>query len=404
MRRHLLVPRRPHSERTARLLLIALASDRAEGYPDNVAATARRLGVSRPAVRAWRDSLVTARLLQRTAGGLLQPGPAWPEFERQARAEFEARGLVWGWDSLPRRMVGRLTPNALFAAAVLHGECVARVKRFVRSDGERAELANVSRATVRAARDALEREGMSHVEHVRRGRMRLTRMRFDERASHGSPMSLVRAANEAARAAAGRVAAAATALLRGRGGGNSGTRAGGNSRASHHQFPTGNVHHQGSREPVRVAADLSIGSDGQFELPLPARAPSRTPDADAAAARQRVEGFLASRAAVARVCSLPAESGCRQVLQLAGCFTTSARKLRDWPKQLAARWGRDAVALLVGAVADVAAGVRKSRVRSIGAVLAGRLPRVLAHGDARSEGHRRQPIGRLLARFERGLA
>lgn len=209
LRRHLLLPRRPAHERTGRLLLLALTADRTGGHPDNIAATARLLGATDNTVRSWRRSLLDDGLLV-TAGGFLRLGPAWESYQAAAHREFAARRLRWGWDPLPRQLLGEHGPEVLHAAAVVHGDAVGPQdpRRFVRADAERAALAGVAIGTVRRARRALEAAGLVAVEQLRRGRATLLRARWKpgSTAGHGAPMGQARAARLAAPAAAARAA------------------------------------------------------------------------------------------------------------------------------------------------------------------------------------------------------
>lgn len=375
LRRHLFLPRRPRGERTGRLLLAALAADRPGGHPDNVAATARLVGTAERTVRRWRDELLEAGLLAR-AGGFLVLGPAWPAFLEAAAAEFAARGLRFGWDPLPRRLLGDHDPSVLWAAAVVHGDAVGPAAqnqgRWVRADAERAQLANVARSTVVAARRLLDREGLDAFEELRRGRatLRRARWRADSKASHGSPMGTVRAAAWAAAGERGRAAATRTSA-------DSGTRT---CTASHHESPTGTDSHRAAAAPP--------GTDG--------RARPAEPDGRQQAATERraeTRRFLDDRPALRRWLERGArdpERACRQLLELAGCFDTAPGTRAKWAGAIARRHDREAPVLLACLVADVADAGGRGRARSLGAVLARRLPRLLAGKglDALSERHR----------------
>jgi len=365
LRRHLLLPRRPRAERTGRLLLVALAADREQGHPDNVTATARLLGTAPNVVRRWRASLLREQLLV-AAGGWLQVGPGWASWCTRAEAEAAASGRRWGWDPLPRMLLGHHQPAVLFAAAAVHADAVGPqdARRFIRSDGERAANANTSRATVRTARRLLEDLQLVTIEQVRRGRLQLQRARWrsDSRAGHGAPISRTRAGRMVVAADRGRQAVLAT-----RAGVTCGASRGVTCGASHHQSPKG-IDTIRAAEPAasRHGRSLRGGSDGRQA---------------AEGRRAEAERWLGDHAALQRWLLKPGRSptaACQQLLELAGAFDTAPTTRAKWARRIVLRHAEHAPVLTACLVADVVHAGGRSRARSIGAVVARRLPRLVA--------------------------
>lgn len=393
-RRHLLVYRRPSWERSGRLLLVALAEDRPEGHPDNVSAAAAALGVTEPALRSFRRSCLDDGLLI-SAGGWLRPGPELEAWRQRARADFEARGLRWGADPLPRRfLAGRRRPAVVHAAAVCYHDAVGweRDRRYVRGDDERAAMANVSRPTIRSARRELERAGLTTTEQVQRGRAGLRRCALteDRKATHGAPMAQRRAQELAARADRHRRAAMSSFPTRNEAPAtpNCVSSATPNCVSTHHQEPT-----------VPVTTRAEIGPD------LRGLIAARRPDgsqADSQKTRQECEAFFGDRRRIEHTLLLAKrrpEHALREILAVAGCWDGSNKRRTEWPKALLRRWHGDAPALLLAVVADVVAGTGRSYAKNIGAVVATRLPKLLAGrpDDALSDTHKGAAIADILA-------
>jgi hypothetical protein len=393
-RRHLLVSRRPSYEASGRLLLLALALDRPDGHPDNLAATARLLGSSEQAVRDWRRTLLADGILERRAGFLVA-GPALPEWRRRAEADFAARGLRYGHDPVPRAFLARAaSPSILHAAAVVYGDAVGweRERRFIRTDAERAALANASRPTVRAARAALEAAGLVAVEALRRGRAPLRRVVIKPggRATWGSPMGPARAASLASKAERHRVALSTFAPSN-------------EARGTPQQIASGtpqqiaSLHQVPSGLPTIKAETGLTRKDG-----WPA---SRKPDGgqkQKTETRNRCAAWFGDRANVERFLKLAArrpEHACRELLALAGCFDRSRKRATEWPAAIVRRWRDDAPVLLLGVVADVVAGVGRNFAANIGAVVATRLPRLLAGKatDALSDRMKARPLADIVS-------
>lgn len=259
-RRHVCVPRRPSSERTGRLLVLALVCDREGGHPDNLVALARALSCSRFVVRQWRDSLLHERIIEQV-GGFLRIGPGFAAWRAAAEHDFASRGLRFGFDPLPRRFLAAgHRPAVVHAAAIVYADAIGfrDPRRFVRADEERAALANVSEPTVRRARTELREMRFVEVEALRRGRANLRRVKLpaDAKGTHGSPMAEKRAATLAERAERGRVRRPA--------GGNCVAREGGNCVAPHHQEPTVPVTIRAEAGPARAdGAAAPAAKDGQ---------------------------------------------------------------------------------------------------------------------------------------------
>jgi hypothetical protein len=134
------------------------------------------------------------------------------------------------------------------------------------------------------------------------------------------------------------------------------------------------------------------------------RKPAGT-DPKAAEVRRHVEDFLADKATIDRFLKLAErrpEQATRELLHLAGCFDASRRRTEGWPKMLVQRWRTDAPILLLGVIADVAGAGGRNRAKNIGAVVASRLPRLLAGRptDALSKANRDKSISQIVARFQ----
>lgn len=390
IRRHLFLPRRPASERTGRLLLVALAADRPDGHPDNVAATARQVGVAECTVRRWRRDLLDEGLLARTAAGFLVRGPGLPAFEAAAAIEFASRGLRWSWDPLPRRLLGRYDAAVLWAVAVVYGDGVGpkgqNPRRYVRADRERAALVNVSRPTIRAARAVIQAHGLAHIEELRRGRANLIRARWKDetKGNHGAPMAPEKAARLAAAAAVARSRPVpgfppANEEPGTRSPVASDIRA---SVASHHQIPSGSNTHRGDARPAPTGDGRSRSkeADGRQKLEAQKRRAETAAFLEPAKVRR---WFADSQKRTPR-------QACTQLLELAGFADTAPRLRIKWAALIADSHREDAPELLAALIADVAKAGGKSRAKSIGAVLAKRLPRLVAGKglDALSERNR----------------
>jgi hypothetical protein len=92
------------------------------------------------------------------------------------------------------------------------------------------------------------------------------------------------------------------------------------------------------------------------------------------------------------------QAACLQLLELAGFGDTAPGLRRRWAGLIARRHDREAPVLLAALVADVTGAGGRSRARSVGAVLAQRLPRLVAGkgADALSERNRGRPVGDVL--------
>ncbi|MFN6145378.1 MAG: hypothetical protein ACK5AL_03360 [Planctomycetota bacterium] len=145
------------------LLSLAAASDRIGAMPDAVPFLARLLGCSPRTARTYRDELVVAGLLRRTADGrLVVDAAALDAWKARAVADFAGRGLRFAFDAVPRAALGwGLSTAELRAVAVVFGDAVgAKADRSgVRTDAERAELAGVGRRYIVAARAQLVAHG-----------------------------------------------------------------------------------------------------------------------------------------------------------------------------------------------------------------------------------------------------
>lgn len=403
--RHIYLPRRPSFESSGRLLVLALVLDRDGGHPDNITAIAQALGVQRKAARGWRDSLIADGVLQHVAGFLVINPIGFDRWRAAAETDLARRHLRFGFDPVPRRLLrSGQSPAVLHAAALVYSDATGfrEAGRFVRADHERADLANVSLPTVRQARSVLATMGFVEVEELRRGRASLRRAKLaaDRKGARGSAMSETRAAVLAARAERGRGRRAA--------GGSCVASERGSRLASHHQVPT---------EPFPIRAATGPAKDGPAErreqdggvarcqtVPTRYRKPAGT-DPKAAEVRRHVEDFLADKATIDRFAKLAErrpEQATRELLHLAGCFDASRRRTEGWPKMLVQRWRTDAPILLLGVIADVVGAGGRNRATNIGAVLASRLPRLLAGRptDALSKANRDKSISQIVARFQ----
>jgi hypothetical protein len=373
---HIQIPRRPSSERTGRLLLLALATDRADGHPDNVRATAKLLGVSGEIVRRWRRSLVADGILLH-ADGMLRPGPGLAAWQEMAAADFECRGLRWGWDPVARGYL-RAGPDRVHAGAVVYGDAVGwrRESRWCRPDAERAALAGVSIHTVRAARRDLVRGAWVLLEPVRRGRCSLLRVAPPpEGLRPGRALGAATARIQAASAAAGR-----------QGGVPTGCRVGvpTGCRPSHStlRVPSPPMAPRPPLAPTGMGPEPVLRSDGTGEQPRIAQVArsavqateTRTPAAivePAATLRAWVRdcgaGWLAQAA------RFPARSVGDLLARASYCDRAPVARRRA-ADSLMRRWGRDAPALVLAVLVDVLGG----RCQSVGAVLAHRLHRLIA--------------------------
>lgn len=408
-RRHIYLPRRPSIETSGRLLLLALVLDRDGGHPDNITAIAQALGVQRKAARRWRDSLIADGIVQHVAGFLVISPIGFDRWRAAAEADFAGRNLRFGFDPVPRRLLrSGLSPAVLHAAAIVYGDAVGfrDAGRFVRADHERADLANVSLPTVRRARAVLAKKGFVEVEELRRGRASLRRAKLsaDLRGARGSAMSETRAATLAARAERGRRRRTA--------GGSCVASERGSSVASHHQVPSEPFPIRAATGPALDGPAARLEQDGgvaprRTESPRRRRPADTDPKADEI--RRRIETFLADKANTERFAVLAKrrpEQATRDLLHLTGCFDASRRRTDDWPKLLVQRWRTDAPILLLGVIADVVGAGGRNRAQNIGAVLATRLPRLLAGRpmDALSKANRDKAITDILARFQPGAA
>jgi hypothetical protein len=383
--RHLWVPRRPATEATGRLLLVALAADRPEGHPDNVAATARLLRASEPSVRTWRSSALADGLLERTSDGRLVPGPAWQQWERDADAALREAGGRGGWDPLPRAFLRRgRRPAIIHAAAVVYSDAVGwrKATAYVRADAERAGLAGTCRASVRAARREMEAAGLITVQRLKRGRAALcAAQQADGRpATHGSPMAGSRAQTLAERAARHRAAmsgfrprneAPATPKWT--------TPATPKWTTSHHQVPS---------EPIPIRAP-NARFDGQSRL--------RQDDG-----RQAVEQWLATPSRCEQWLidsrSRPQQAA-GELLALTKCWDRAPRRRERLAAELASRYRRDVGTLLLAVLCDLLVTNGRHRPRSIGAVLAMRVAHMTAGkaSDGIGARHRTSTVAQLLA-------
>lgn len=397
-RRHLWLPRRPSFEASGRLLLVALAADRPDGHPDNCSATGRILGVSRETVRRWRDSAIADGLLI-IAAGRLTLGSSWPTWCDRARAEFAARGALWSWDPVPRRFLRGRSPDLIHAAALVYRDtCGDGKRRWIRSDAERAAAAGSSRATVAAARAALVAAGMVQVRRHRRGRASLVSCAMAEgsKARHGSPMSDGRAERLQRSAERGRRRRRPVRRC------HTGEHRRCNMGEHPPLVPQGNGTPSGPLAPVAAVASpvARAGVDGRIvPIGLHGRQQQKENPADRLRALladdRRVRAFVAGGGS--------GEHRARELLAAAGVFDSSRRRLEGWPKMLAQRWGTAAPAMVLGVLADVAAARGRSAPRSFGAVVASRLPRLLAGRptDALSAPRRGMTLAQLLVEARR---
>ncbi|MBK8095621.1 MAG: hypothetical protein IPK26_00835 [Planctomycetes bacterium] len=307
---------------------------------------------------------------------------------------------------MPRRLLrSGLSPAVLHAAAMVYSDATGfrDAGRFVRADHERAALANVSLPTVRRARAVLAKMEFVEVEELRRGRASLRRAKLsaDRKGARGSPMSETRAVALAAMAERGRGRRAA--------GGSCVASERGSLVASHHQEPSVPLPIRAATGPALDGPAARLEQDGGVDRrhtgPTRHRKTAGS-DPKAAEVRRRTEDFLANPATIDRFAKLAErrpEQATRELLHLAGCFDASRRRTEGWPKLLVQRWRTDAPILLLGVIADVVGAGGRNRATNIGAVLASRLPRLLAGRptDALSKANRDKPINEILGRFQR---
>lgn len=156
---HLWVPR--GTGLGSRVLLLAMAMHGPAGWPDNCSYTGRLLGVRRATIRQWRDDLVQRGLLD-SDGSVLRPRPAAIPLLRKSSP------LPWG--VLYRRQ--KPSPAVLLAMAEILADTLGwhATRKGVRSDAERASMAQVSRNTIRAARAILVDLGMVQAAAEQHGR------------------------------------------------------------------------------------------------------------------------------------------------------------------------------------------------------------------------------------------
>lgn len=188
-------------------LLLALVAD-VDSFTDSMNAAARQLRSHRNSVWRWRAELLHQQLVAEDGEGL--------------RTTELARDRLACSDPLPRQLLWPsappATPACLRVAALLYGEVIGwRADRpGVRSDRERAKLADVDRALITSARQLLEGAGLVRFERVvkggGRGRLLLWRGKavLDERGvpvgSHGAGPRGRRAAARSAESAPGAAA------------------------------------------------------------------------------------------------------------------------------------------------------------------------------------------------------
>lgn len=403
--RHIYLPRRPSFESSGRLLVLALVLDRDGGHPDNITAIAQALGVQRKAARGWRDSLIADGVLQHVAGFLVINPIGFERWRAAAETDLARRHLRFGFDPVPRRLLrSGQSPAVLHAAALVYSDATGfrEAGRFVRADHERADLANVSLPTVRRARSVLATMGFVEVEELRRGRASLRRAKLaaDRKGARGSAMSETRAAALAARAERGRGRRAA--------GGSCVASERGSSVTSHHQEPPVPLPIRAATSPALDGPVSRLEQDGgvarRHTRPARHRKPAGTDPKDDQV-RRRTEAFLANKETIDRFvmsAERRPEQTTRELLQLVGCFDGSRRRTDGWSKLLVQRWRTDAPILLLGVIADVVGAGGRNRATNIGAVLATRLPRLLAGRptDSLSKVNRDKAITDILARFQ----
>ena len=176
--KHLRVLPRPSFESTCRHLLLSLVIDYGStGWPGGNKATAKQIGTNPSTAKRWFSSLTSDGLVERREGRWHPIADGIRDWLRFALADFTERGLPLTHGFLPRALLrGEMTPERLAAAAIMLGETFGNVSEFIRGDEERAQLANVSRRTIRAARDDLAARGIVRAEAVRRGRLTLTKI------------------------------------------------------------------------------------------------------------------------------------------------------------------------------------------------------------------------------------
>ncbi len=376
--RHLWLPRRPPGESTGRLLLVALAADRATGHPDNVAATARLLRATEPSIRAWRASALADGLLVRTSDGRLVPGPNWPAWEQATDEALKALGSRGGWDPLPRAYLRRgRRPATLHAAAAVYADAVGwqATGAFVRGDHERASRSATSIPTVRSARRDLEAAGLITVERLRRGRATLTRAKQADGmpATHGAPMTEDRATTLANRASRARTVTPATPR-------------------TPKPFSTGtpkpfSTHHQEPTVPYTIRA-----TSARFDGRAAPEDDGRTALARWLATPGRAEAWIAMSR------SRP-QAAVEELLALTKAWDLAPRRRTRLAGDLARTYRRDCGGLVLAVCCDLLATTGRNRPRRIGAVLALRVAKLAAGKatDGISERHRTSTVQALLA-------
>lgn len=375
-------------------LLLALVLQR-QTYPDNISDIGRRLRASRNTARRWRDELVALGLVRRVAGSLELDEKGFSAWRERETELLRQRNVDWHCDGLPWALIRgsrgqrQATHTQLLACAVLTSEALRRT-RYIRSDAERARLANVSESTVYEARNVMVARGLVTVEHVRRGKAsKLARLMFRPALVEGEPISDVWAAELQRRAQCGQLGIEAR---RAKGVGNS------------QATGVGNAH----GTPERYA-------EPEQAKPTPKAAPKVDRQAEAnrraeeQKQKQRLEkvGALLSKAArqtrigrgmiskdqkqrdrrdiarelmtpttVAKLASMSGRSACEQVLLAAGAWSQTPGQRRQTCDALVARYRAQAPEILLSVVADVLL----DNVSDVGAIVADRCKR-LTKGD-----------------------
>lgn len=335
------------------LLLLSLALDR-KRWPANWSATARMLGVSRVCVRNWSKQLIDHGLVV-IQNGWITPTDAGHQMQRD------------GCDALPRRMLGRVRPAVLRACAVVCGETVGFLRRGVRTDCERADLAGVSVSTIRIARLALVDQGLIESQCVLRGRKRLVRcVPVKDRngiplSAHGSPAS------------AGRLETMAAASVSGSKGGNQSARGGGKKTRCTTQLLRSIPTQAPSEPPEQEISKPKGGWSGEQtvasilgrlvpDLAVAIDANSVANGLQAHSVRTDLRRLAGDQERIAKLLRLSPERGCLQLLELLQVFQKAPRRRNGMALQLSKSLG--SARLLM-----IALDVSLSGARNVAAVM-----------------------------------
>jgi hypothetical protein len=354
-------------------------------YPGNVSDLAKRLNTTRTTVRRWRAELVDLGLVTDDGDRLHINGEAVEAWKADQARKLAEQGIPWTCDALPWACLRdddsdapRLTPTQMLAAAVLVGEAWCS-RPGIRTDKERATIANVGVSTVRQARDLLVAHELVEVELVRRGHARkLARLVWLKKAAKGSPLSQKRADLLALRAARGRRRQPEEVVTQQR------TEVVTQQRTPE---PLTENPEQGSRSrrvastqtpAVRCvneeeAAEASRAGWGAKLESLAKHLRHRRPNATKPERNRAViaRELLNDHAAV-KLARMEPRRACEQVLMAAGAWLETRQKRCNAVDALVTHYGRHAVTTLLAVVADAVL----DDVRDLGAVVAHRCSRL----------------------------